>query len=106
MQTGGQARICNQAFPPWFTVQEQFITEYLSGQPITVNQSTVDAYNLTLSASTVAPQGPTATEDCLFLDVFVPQGIFDRAGTGAAGAPVLVWIYGGKSHECSAAEQS
>ena len=34
------------------------------------------------------------TEDCLFLDVVVPQKIFEGAGKGK-GAPVLVWIYGG-----------
>ena len=32
--------------------------------------------------------------DCLFLDVVVPQPIFDKAGKDC-GAPVLVWIYGG-----------
>lgn len=37
---------------------------------------------------------PRTTEDCLFLDVVVPQAIFDQAGSGE-GAPVMVWIYGG-----------
>ena len=34
------------------------------------------------------------SEDCLFLDVFVPQHILDSADQGY-GAAVLVWIYGG-----------
>ena len=37
---------------------------------------------------------PRETEDCLFLDVAVPQKIFERRYQGA-GAPVLVWIHGG-----------
>lgn len=32
-------------------------------------------------------------EDCLFLDVMVPEAIFENAGQGP-GSPVLVWIYG------------
>jgi carboxylesterase type B len=30
---------------------------------------------------------PTASEDCLFLDLMVPKAIYDKAGQGA-GAPV------------------
>lgn len=37
-----------------------------------------------------APPGPTESEDCLFLDVWVSQATFE-----AGGAPVIVWIHGG-----------
>lgn len=37
---------------------------------------------------------PRESEDCLFLDVFVPEDVLNNAGKGN-GAPVLVWIYGG-----------
>lgn len=40
------------------------------------------------------PQSPLVSEDCLFLDVFVPEDILSKADKGY-GAPVLVWIYGG-----------
>ena len=30
----------------------------------------------------------------MFLDVYVPQEVFQKAGQGC-GAPVMVWIYGG-----------
>ncbi len=45
----------------------------------------------------VPPPGPQETEDCLFLDVIVPRGIFARRRGNGNGkrAPVLVWIYGG-----------
>ncbi|KAB2573835.1 Carboxylesterase patB [Lasiodiplodia theobromae] len=40
------------------------------------------------------------TEDCLFLDVFVPQAVFESrqeiAQTEKPGAPVIVWIHGGE----------
>jgi carboxylesterase type B len=45
---------------------------------------------------------PRTTEDCLFLDVIVPQKIFHRAQQRKVDfvakqklAPVMVWIYGG-----------
>jgi carboxylesterase type B len=42
----------------------------------------------------IPPMDPRTSEDCLFLDVFVPEDILASAGQGF-GAPVLVWIYGG-----------
>ncbi|KAF4627564.1 hypothetical protein G7Y89_g10586 [Cudoniella acicularis] len=48
------------------------------------------------NCSTTLPEDPTVTEDCLFLDIMVPETIFDkRAEKGGKGAPVLVWIFGG-----------
>jgi carboxylesterase type B len=47
-------------------------------------------------SSLIPPADPREDEDCLFLDVLVPEKIFAKAGdTGCAGAPVMVWIYGG-----------
>ena len=43
-------------------------------------------------------QDPRTSEDCLFLDVIVPQNIFHKTTketNARKGAPVLVWIYGG-----------
>lgn len=66
-----------------------------------------------VNISALPPQAASASEDCLFLDVFVPKSIFDSNGnrsdnpqviqceTGspctevASKAPVLIWIYGG-----------
>ncbi|GME44628.1 putative carboxylesterase family protein [Neofusicoccum parvum] len=48
------------------------------------------------STSSNSTRDPRESEDCLFLDVIVPQKIFDNASQGnGSGAPVLVWIYGG-----------
>lgn len=81
---GSEARICLQANPAWTSLK--YYTEQ----------------NLTLSE--LRKQGPTESEDCLFLDVYVPKRIFDsekgrrtrkKHGKSSVGAPVLVWIYGG-----------
>ena len=44
--------------------------------------------------SPIPPPDPRESEDCLFLDVFVPKDVLSRAGSGC-GAAVLVWLYGG-----------
>lgn len=67
-----------------------WVPEYL--QSGTVPNATAAAVPSTNGSST-PPRDPSQNEDCLFLDVMVPQGIFEKAGQGY-GAPVLVWIYG------------
>ena len=66
----------------------RFITAYSLGQT-EFNESSFDT-----DTGPAPPLDPRTTEDCLFLDVVVPQNIFDNRGNGD-GAPVLVWIYGG-----------
>ena len=70
-----------------------WVPEYL--QSGAVPNTTVEAGPST-SSSSVQPRDPSQNEDCLFLDVMVPQKIFEKAGRGY-GAPVLVWIYGNTS---------
>lgn len=88
VQTGLPGRICPQAAPAWGAIAAQFIPEYLAGQTV-FNSSSFNT-----SSGPPPPLDPRTTEDCLFLDVLAPKAIFDNAGKGA-GAPVLVWIYGG-----------
>lgn len=78
-------RMCPQAAPAWQLEAASFLPKYLTGNP-----------NASLDANvTAAPaRDPRETEDCLFLDIAVPQKIFDNRGNGS-GAPVLVWIHGG-----------
>jgi hypothetical protein len=56
----------------WELIEEQF----LEGVPLSVliNQTTAAA---NLSVSSIPPPDPGTSEDCLFLDVFVPKSIFD-----------------------------
>ena len=120
VNNGSVGRICPQATPQWEFIAATFDVEYLTGQ----------MFNATLATASVASQSsgfprqdPRTTEDCLFLDVVVPQKIFAKANTSttansssvsqitdgqiqvatassskstnSTGAPVLVWIYGG-----------
>lgn len=71
----------------WMTrIQLPYLQSLLTGQPF--NQST----NISSYPYTPAPLDPRTTEDCLFLDVIVPKGVFHR-GTGSA--PVIVYFIGG-----------
>ena len=92
---GSIGRICPQASPAWELVAAQFLPAYLTGQPF--NLSAAEAA-IAQAASSQPVQDPRTTEDCLFLDVVVPRTIFHKATrrvNATAGAPVLVWIYGG-----------
>lgn len=82
--------MCPQASPGWLLTAAQFVPAYLTGQPFNASASSSGSG----SSTTLPPQDPRTTEDCLFLDVAVPEKIFNAKGTGT-GAPVLVWIYGG-----------
>jgi carboxylesterase type B len=48
-------------------------------------------FNLTIPSSAASTTASGESEDCLFLDVVVPKGIFNSNKQH----PVLVWIYGG-----------
>lgn len=50
-------------------------------------------------ASSIASPASTTSEDCLFLDVVVPQSIYNAPqshnASESSGAPVMVYVYGG-----------
>lgn len=105
VQVGHHRRICPQAKPSWESISSKFVPLYLKGQ----RTFTESEFNKVSNTSPyLLPQDSMTTEDCLFLDVMVPQGIFDKAGSGS-GAPVLVWFHGGgyvkgmRSSECGGA---
>ncbi|KAI4232677.1 MAG: hypothetical protein LQ349_004866 [Xanthoria aureola] len=88
-------KVCPQANPAWLLTTEQFVPAYLTGKPF--NASAAEAV-IEAAAASPGPADPRETEDCLFLDVVVPEQIFHRASqsnTSMKGAPVLVWIHGG-----------
>jgi len=55
----------------------------------------LDAAESALTISGLSAPDPRTSEDCLFLDVITPKSIFNEKCEDKAGAPVLVWIYGG-----------
>jgi carboxylesterase type B len=67
----------------------EFATAYAEGIPF--NMTAAEAALAAANVSTTPD--PRTTEDCLFLDVFVPKHIFsNRNNTGnGTGAAVLVW---------------
>ena len=75
----------------WFPSAVGYLTALRLSQNI--SNYTIPPPPPTLSAPGVPVRDPRETEDCLFLDIVVPQRIF--AKKSGPGAPVLVWIYGG-----------
>lgn len=97
VNNGSVGRICPQANPGWELIAAQFIPSYLAGIPFNASSLGSPSSNSS-SAPKLPPLDPRTTEDCLFLDVVVPQAIFRNAcntTNNTSGAPVLVWIYGG-----------
>ncbi|KAF9701169.1 hypothetical protein EKO04_000475 [Ascochyta lentis] len=92
INTGSISRICPQAGPAWSAQATQFLTSVILGA--SYNTSTNYVPPGANSSSPVPAADPRESEDCLFLDVFVPEDVLAKAGKGY-GAPVLVWIYGG-----------
>ncbi|KAH8203515.1 hypothetical protein TruAng_002263 [Truncatella angustata] len=88
---------CPQTFPCWFQVQTKFTQAYLAGDEFDFN-STYDQVYADGACSTPTPESqraPSETEDCLFLDVFVPRTVLDSRSNTSSLAPVLVYIFGG-----------
>ncbi|KAJ9299831.1 hypothetical protein DTO271G3_2715 [Paecilomyces variotii] len=92
VQNGTVGRVCPQALPLWASeIAPNFVESQLLGLPYN------GPYNINSSSCPTGAQDPRTTEDCLFLDVIVPQAVFEKSrnGCGFAGVPVLVWLYGG-----------
>ncbi|KAK2009748.1 carboxylesterase [Colletotrichum eremochloae] len=92
--------ICPLKLPPWFDL----LAQYRAGQTSLeeINSTYVELQNLSPSSDAslinqyLTEPGPIVTEDCLTLDIVVPERIWERArGAPGASAPVLVWLYGG-----------
>ncbi|RDW80884.1 hypothetical protein BP5796_05582 [Coleophoma crateriformis] len=98
---GQQTRICPQSNPAWELIAAQF----LAGTNVSTLAAEEAASSSSLNLSSIPTPGPRENEDCLLLDVIVPEAIYSSAYgkasrsnstcDGSAGAPVLVWIYGG-----------
>ncbi|KAL7920739.1 Alpha/Beta hydrolase protein [Trichoderma austrokoningii] len=95
IQDGSVGKICPQATPGWQAMSTLFTTAFAYHQlPFNVTQA-----NETLSKLPPPPQDGRITEDCLVLDVLVPQKAFDgrtsskNGAKSTKGAPVLVWIF-------------
>lgn len=86
IQDGSQARKCPQAVPAWQATAGPFLAAYLSNTTYTPRPA---------NAAAAPTQDPAVSEDCLFLDVVVPQCVFRKQCIKSKGAPVMVWVHGG-----------
>ncbi|KAK9367927.1 alpha/beta-hydrolase, partial [Lipomyces kononenkoae] len=86
---GMTGRICPQAEPAWEGTAAAFVKSILTGTNFEPPNSTG-----------IPAVDPRTTEDCLFLDIIVPQAVFDFKACSSrtkpkSGVPVVVWLYGG-----------
>jgi hypothetical protein len=77
---GSKAVTCHQADPAWFVLSADWVVNGTAAFNIS------EGYKVPPFAAS-PPVDPTASEDCLFLDVMVPQAVFNATGKGP-GAPV------------------
>lgn len=96
VNNGSVGHICPQAGPAWGAISPIFVADFLQGIPF--NLTATEQMLQNMSTGGLPPQDPRTSEDCLLLDVYAPQKVFQQGPAspeGGKGAPVLVWIYGG-----------
>ncbi|KAK2624795.1 hypothetical protein QTJ16_005988 [Diplocarpon rosae] len=89
---GQRPSVCAQAYPVWPMVAGEFMEGASQSELEHVN-SQIDPMLASMKIDTIDSMGEPdlrQTEDCLFLDVIVPDQIFH----GDRRAPVLVWVGG------------
>lgn len=84
VQNGSVGANCPSAFPSWLGTAVSYIPQYLNGS----TDFNISGISTTIPAT--VNLSPSESEDCLFLDVVVPEDIFAQAGK-RCDAPVLVW---------------
>lgn len=97
MQNGTGVRVCPQAVPDWLNRALTPLAVYSSGR----KNFSLQAFEADVAASALLPVNFTAgnSEDCLFLDVYMPGKALGKCAPSAAKAPVLVWV--GSPHTTS-----
>lgn len=101
LQRGEVERICFQSQPAWqVTTFRPWIEAYLSNDTESFYKKYPDPPALPPIPANLTeffpPLSPAETEDCLFLDVYVPKEIFDqRENRTRNGSPIFLWVHGG-----------
>lgn len=67
----------------------QFATAWATNQLPSFNFTEAEE----IANSTPQTTDPRTTEDCLVLDVIVPEAVLNKKKSHGKKAPVLVWIY-------------
>jgi carboxylesterase type B len=84
---GTVGKICPQSSGSWYDIAADFVPSYFLGEKFNFTKA-----EMNLPPHPKAGEDGRETEDCLFLDVYVPKPVWD---SGSPDAPVLVWIHGG-----------
>ncbi|TVY62853.1 Carboxylesterase patB [Lachnellula suecica] len=84
---GSRFAICPQGIPAWTSISTLWLTNGLGA----INQS---AGYTPPNITSLPPVAYGTSEDCLLLDILVPQTIFENRDRHY-GAPVMVWMHGG-----------
>lgn len=103
VENGSSAVVCPQATPYWQWISQQF-TEYVRAGNASEFNFTTAQEQLEEWLASSPPEldtNPATTEDCLFLDVVVPQSLFEGANDAhheqhqwtdqRLGAAVVIW---------------
>ena len=92
IHNGSETRICPQGVPEWQRKAFGPISKYASGAPFALENwekdiATMEPPNIDFYSNN--------TEDCLFLDVYVPRKVLEKKKKhhkGFKGVPVLAWV--------------
>lgn len=100
MNDGQDGRICIQGYPSWSKERSLFVKQYVE-EPNNISAfNNIPPPGINVTAKPLPQQDGRATEDCLFLDVLVPQQAYHNSSLNATGGvPVHVWLYGGGFYE-------
>ena len=106
VETGNFPAVCPGALPAWYLfIAIPYQNAWAAGNESSFNypqaQAQLDAY---LATNPALSSLPSTTEDCLFLDVYVPKPVFQEGNSRAkgrdgrpewsdngGGAPVVIW---------------
>jgi carboxylesterase type B len=98
IENGNKPVVCPQSIPDWFGMSDLFAKAFAAGTHTSFNyeDSKAAAAARTAQLSEALRNMPGISEDCLFLDVYVPANVMNAAknpdaGRLTGGSPVVVW---------------
>ncbi|KAF3401976.1 Secreted lipase [Penicillium rolfsii] len=91
----GLGYICPQSQACWFNVQNEFVSNVTAGLPFNFTAAYDQVYGQEGCSNPAGKQDPLESEDCLFLDVYVPEKVISNRNGVNPAVPVLVYFQDG-----------